>query len=144
MQENFETKTIETENLVLRKGTKEEYKKIYGEALNGWWDGDDQNFYSSNEEVCSYDWLIFDKENNLLGNILTQEDNKNHFDHSILYRLTQDFDEDVRDNNANSRDYLNEALDSVMNYLFERGAVVIRYKNSSGELEEKKFQGIAR
>ncbi len=132
--ENYETIEIETNRLILKKGTIEDYISVYeydmrkvrdinGEfefkkqdpkEIRAWFsDGMDKHYEQCVSEKKSFDWIIYLKTNMApIGNITSDREREDIKAIELAYNLHPDYW---------GQGYMPEAISAVLNHLFSIG-----------------------
>ncbi|MEG0826660.1 MAG: GNAT family N-acetyltransferase [Bacilli bacterium] len=145
---NYETIELKTKRLVLKKGTINDFIKVYEydyksligsnapvkqesvEIMKCFSSGID-SYYNKCKKLHMYDWIIYFK-NLPIGNILTNNEDKKNNSIEIIYKIHPDYW-----NNG----YISELLPVVINYLFKSGYDNIVCTYSDGNNKVKRICG---
>lgn len=151
---SYETKWLETDRLILAKGTMEDYLLVYeydfrklrnidGEfvlkkqdlnEIRNWFPKGMEEKYKENEEYHCFDWIIYLKETKKpIGNITADREEESINSVELAFNLHPDHW---------GKGYMPEAVSKVMDYLFEIGYdnVICGYSdgnNNSKRVSEK-------
>ena len=148
--ENYQTKSIQSERLILKKGTVDDYLAVYEydftklrdicgefeyvkqdlEQFKKIFEPDIEQFHNNNESEHIFAWIIYLKENMLpIGEILADRENLENKEIEIAFNLHP---------NYWGREYMPEAIKSVLYYLFELGYENIKSGYSDGNVKSKR------
>lgn len=146
---NYETVTLETNNLVIKKGTSKDCIKIYeydmvkcrgiaGEDILVKSDrevdfigGNVKNYYNSLKEEKIYDWYVYLKPNlDPIANIIADRQVDEIKAIELAYNMHPDYWR---------KGYMTEALKAVMNHLFSIGYENIIMGYDEGNIKSKNF-----
>ena len=139
----YKTPTLETERLILKRGSQQDYEKVYEYDLTKLRDIDGEfEFVKQNLEKIKgfesyadetenvFDWIIYLKENGEpIGNILADKANKQNNSIEISYNLHP---------NYWGNGYMPEATIEVMKYLFSTVFDNVICGYSEGNIKSKK------
>lgn len=127
---NYDTVTLTTERLILKKGTSKDCIKVYeydllrcrgiaGEEILvkseipiDFIGDDDKEYYNTCIKNKVYDWYIYLKDGTPIGNITADRQIEEIKGVELAYNLHPDYWR---------KGYMTEALNAVINYLFEIG-----------------------
>lgn len=145
---NYETVILKTNRLIMQKGTKEDYLRVYeydfnklknvdGECklekqdlskINSWFNGGMKKYYSKLKKAHMFDWIIY-YNNDAIGNVLTLEEDLFSKTIEISYNLHPSYW---------GNGFMPEALESAMSYLFSIGYDNIICTYSDGNIKSKR------
>ena len=133
MIKHYQTNLIQSERLILKKGTIDDYVTVYeydftklrdidgefeyvkqeAEQVKKWFEPDIEQVYVNNESEHIFDWIIYLREAVIpIGNILADRENIENKEIEIAFNLHP---------NYWGKGYMPEAIQAVLNYLFELG-----------------------
>ncbi len=145
---NYETVILKTNRLIMQKGTKDDYLRVYeydfnklknvdGECklekqdlskINSWFNGGMKKYYSKLKKAHMFDWIIY-YNNDAIGNVLTLEEDLFSKTIEISYNLHPSYW---------GNGFMPEALESAMSYLFSIGYDNIICTYSDGNIKSKR------
>ena len=145
---NYETVILKTNRLIMQKGTKEDYLRVYeydfnklknvdGECklekqdlskINSLFNGGMKKYYSKLKKAHMFDWIIY-YNNDAIGNVLTLEEDLFSKTIEISYNLHPSYW---------GNGFMPEALESAMSYLFSIGYDNIICTYSDGNIKSKR------
>lgn len=145
---NYETVILKTNRLIMQKGTKEDYLRVYeydfnklknvdGECklekqdlskINSWFNSGMKKYYSKLKKAHMFDWIIY-YNNDAIGNVLTLEEDLFSKTIEISYNLHPSYW---------GNGFMPEALESAMSYLFSIGYDNIICTYSDGNIKSKR------
>lgn len=145
---NYETVLLKTNRLIMQKGTKEDYLRVYeydfnklknvdGECklekqdlskIDAWFNGGMKKYYSKLKKAHMFDWIIY-YNNDAIGNILTLEEDLFNKTIEISYNLHPSYW---------GNGFMPEALESVIDYLFSIGYNNVICTYSDGNIKSKR------
>lgn len=147
---SYETKWLETDRLILSKGTVEDYLQVYeydfrklrnidGEfvlekqdlnEIRNWFPKTMEEKYKENEESHCFDWIIYLKETKKpIGNITADREEESINSIELAFNLHPDHW---------GKGYMPEAVSKVMDYLFEIGYDNVILGYSEGNINSKR------
>lgn len=150
MSIDYKTKSIESDRLILSKGTLNDYLSVYeydfgklrdidGEfeycknnlaEIEKWFKPTTEEFYLKCEKNHVFDWVIYLKDSiQPIGNIVADRENMETNGIEISFNLHP---------NYWGTGYMPETIIVVMNYLFELGFENIIYGYDDGNIKSKK------
>lgn len=145
---NYETVILKTNRLIMQKGTKEDYLRVYEydfnklknvdgkcklekqdlSKINSWFNGGMKKYYSKLKKAHMFDWIIY-YNNDAIGNVLTLEEDLFSKTIEISYNLHPSYW---------GNGFMPEALESAMSYLFSIGYDNIICTYSDGNIKSKR------
>ena len=145
---NYETVILKTNRLIMQKGTKEDYLRVYEydfnklknvdgkcklekqdlSKINSWFNGGMKKYYSKFKKAHMFDWIIY-YNNDAIGNVLTLEEDLFSKTIEISYNLHPSYW---------GNGFMPEALESAMSYLFSIGYDNIICTYSDGNIKSKR------
>lgn len=145
---NYEIKELKTNRLIMKRGLEEDYLKVYEydfsklknidgiyrlekqdlSKIKAWFKGGIKKYYNKLKKAHMFDWIIY-IGNVPIGNILTTEENIDNKEIEISCNLHPSFW---------GNGYMNEAMISVMEYLFSIGYDKIISGFSDGNVKGKR------
>ena len=150
MIKHYQTNLIQSERLILQKGTVDDYLSVYEydftklrdidgefeyakqnvEEIKKWFEPDIEQFHKNNEAEHFFDWIIYLKESMTpIGNILADRENIENKEIEIAFNLHPSYW---------GNGYMPEAIKSVLEYLFELGYENIKSGYSDGNVKSKR------
>ncbi len=140
----YKTPMLETERLLLKRGQKQDYQKVYEYDFTKLRDianefeyvktdlKDIEGFETAADEIDEfYDWIIYLKENNEpIGNITGDREIKELKSTELAFNLHPYYW---------GKDYMKEAIICIMQYLFENGYDNIMCGYSEGNTKSKRL-----
>ena len=150
MVKHYQTNLINSERLILKKGTLNDYLAVYEydftklrdiggefeyqkqdlEEFKKIFEPDIEQFHKNNESEHTFDWIIYLKENMLpIGNILADREDIENKEIEIAFNLHP---------NYWGKEYMPEAIKAVLNYLFELGYENVKSGYSDGNVKSKR------
>lgn len=140
---NYETKEIKTKNLIMKRGTKEDYMKVYEydysklkgidgiikfvkqdlKKIENLFKKGVKKYFSNIKEAHMFDWIIY-FDGKPIGNILTIEENINRKEIEVSFNVHP---------NYWGKGYMPEALQGVMEFLYESGydSIICTYQDDN-------------
>ncbi len=130
---SYETKELETERLILKKGTIEDYVKVYeydltklrdiaGEfvyeklddnIIRDWFDDDIEAYHKKHEKNHTFDWIMYEKETNKpIGNIMADREKEELNSIELAFNIHPHYW---------GKGYIVETLHKVLNHLYQIG-----------------------
>ena len=145
---NYETIELRTKRLIIKKGTKEDFLKVYeydfkklknidGECvllkqdlnkIESLFVGGMKKYYSKIKKAHMFDWIIY-LENEPIGNVLTTDEDVDNKIIEIEFNLHPSYW---------GNGYMKEAVSLVMDYLFKIGYDNIICTFSDGNIKAKR------
>ena len=145
---NYEIKELKSKNLIMKRGTKEDYLKVYEYEFNklknidgiyllekqdhskieNLFKGGEKRYFSKLKKAHMFDWIIY-KDNNPIGNILTTDESILDKKIEVKVNIHPDYW---------GKNYAKEALDAIMDYLFSLGYDNILCEYEDGNLRAKR------
>ena len=127
---NYETIELKTKRLVIKKGEKEDFLKVYEydfsslqnvddvfklekqdrNKIESWFKGGIKKYYSKIKKAHMFDWIIY-IDGKAIGNVLT-EDEENKKSINLSFNIHP---------NYWGKGYMPEALEMIINYLYSLG-----------------------
>ena len=150
MIKHYKTNLIQSERLILKKGTVNDYLAVFEydftklrdidgefeyvkqdlEQFKKLFEPDIEQFHEKNEAEHTFCWIIYLKEDMFpVGEILADRENLENKEIEIAFNLHP---------NYWGRGYMPEAIKSVLNYLFELGYENIKSGYSDGNIKSKR------
>jgi len=150
MIKHYQTNLIQSERLILKKGTVNDYLAVYEydftklrdidgefeyvkqdlEQIKKMFEPNIEQVQINNEAEHIFDWIIYLKENmSPIGDMLADRENIENKEIEIAFNLHP---------NYWGSGYMPEAIKSVLNYLFELGYENIRSGYSDGNIKSKR------
>lgn len=150
MIKEYKTKKIETNRLILDKGTLDDYLKVYEydfgklrdindvfeyekydeNEVKSWFSCGMEEFYNKAEKKHNFYWIIFLKSNNTpIGDLDACQENLEDNEIEISFNIHP---------NYWGNGYMPEAIESIINYLFELGYSSIICTYSEGNKKSKR------
>jgi len=145
MIKHYQTQLIQTERLILKKGTVDDYIAVYEYDFTKLRDIDGEFEYQKNdpEEIKNwfppdidneaahiFDWVIYLKESMTpIGDVLADRENIENSEIEIAFNLHP---------NYWGNGYMPEAIEAVVNYLFALGYENIMSGYSEGNIKSKR------
>lgn len=145
---NYETVELKTKRLIIKKGQKEDFLRVYEYDFNklknvdgecklvkndpnkilSLFNGGIKKYYSKLKKAHMFDWIVY-LDNEPIGNILTTDEDPKNMMIEIIYNLHPSYW---------GNGYMPEAVVSVIDYLFKLGyeSVVCGYLD--GNLKAKR------
>lgn len=142
---NYETKNLKTKRLVIKKGTIEDFLKVYEYDFKKLTDVDGifklekqdltkiskifgkdiDKYYKKAEKAHVFDWIIY-LDNNAIGNIVTENEDIKRKTIELIFNIHPVFW---------GKGYIVEALEEVMSYLYSIGyeSIVCKYKEGNNK-----------
>lgn len=145
---NYETIEIKTNRLIIKKGTKEDFLKVYEYDFNklknvdgicklvkkdlskieAWFKFGFKKYYNKIKKAHMFDWIIYNK-NVPVGNILTDGEDIKSKTISVSFNIHPSFW---------GQNYMPEALTCVMEYLYSIGYDNITCTYQDGNMKAKR------
>ena len=145
---NYETVELKSKRLIMKKGCKEDFLKVYEydfsklknidgicelvkqdlSKIESWFKGGIKRYYSKIKKAHMFDWIIY-YENDPVGNILTTDEDKENNTISLNFNIHPSYW---------GKNFIEEALTSVMDYLYSIGYDNIVCKFCDGNLKAKR------
>ena len=146
----YQTLLIQSERLILKKGTVDDYLAVYEydftklrdidgefeyvkqdvEQFKKIFEPDIEQYYIKYESEHMFDWIIYLKENMIpIGNILADRENIENKEIEIAFNLHPTYW---------GNGYMPEAINSVLDYLFNLGYENIKSGYSEGNIKSKR------
>ncbi len=146
---NYETIEIKTDRLILKRGSFEDYLKVYEYDFNklsgvnqvvsferqnirkikSWFKGGMKNYYKKLVKAHMFDWIIYDNQEPV-GNVLTGDEDLENNSIELMVNVHPSFW---------GRSYAKEALSVTLDYLFKIGYEGVTCKYLDGNLKAKKL-----
>lgn len=128
---NYETVELKSRRLIMKKGCKEDFLKVYEydfsklkniggicklvkqdlSKIESWFKGGIKKYYSRIKKAHMFDWIIYYKEEPI-GNVLSTDEVKEDKTISLNFNIHPKFW---------GKNFIEEALTSVMDYLYSLG-----------------------
>lgn len=145
---NYETIELNTKRLIMKKGTKEDFLRVYEydfkklmnvdgkcvlhkqdpKKLESLFTGGIKKYYSKIKKAHMFDWIIY-LNDNPIGNVLTTDEDLNHKTIEVAYNLHPSYW---------GNGYAPEAVSTVMDYLFKVGYDNVICTFSDGNIKAKR------
>ena len=150
MIKHYKTEQIQSERLILKKGTIADYLTVYEydftklrdidgefeyvkqdlEKFKKSFEPNIEQFHINNEAEHSFDWIIYLKENMMpIGDMLADRENIENNEIEIAFNLHP---------NYWGKGYMPEAINAVLDYLFNLGYENIMSDYSDGNVKSKR------
>ena len=150
MIKHYKTEQIQSERLILKKGSLDDYITVYEydftklrdidgefeyqkqdlEKFKKIFEPNIEQFHINNETEHTFDWIIYLKENMIpIGNILADRENIENKEIEIAFNLHP---------NYWGREYMPESIKAVLSYLFKLGYENIKSGYSDGNVKSKR------
>lgn len=144
---NYEIKELKSKHLIMKRGIKEDYLKVYEYDFNklksiddiyllekqdhskieNLFKGGEKRYFSKLKKAHMFDWIIY-KDNNPIGNLLTTDESLNK---NIEVKINIHPDHW-------GKGYAKESLETIMDYLFSLGYDNIICEYEDGNLRAKR------
>ena len=144
---NYEIKELKSKHLIMKRGIKEDYLKVYEYDFNklksiddiyllekqdhskieNLFKGGEKRYFSKLKKAHMFDWIIY-KDNNPIGNVLTTDESSNK---NIEVKINIHPDHW-------GKGYAKESLETIMDYLFSLGYDNIICEYEDGNLRAKR------
>lgn len=145
---NYETVELKSKRLIMKKGCKEDFLKVYEydfsklknidgicklvkqdlSKIESWFKGGIKRYYSKIKKAHMFDWIIY-YENDPVGNILTTDEDKENNTISLNFNIHPSYW---------GNNFIEEALTCVIEYLFGIGYDNIACTYCDGNLKAKR------
>lgn len=145
---NYETVELCTKRLIIKKGSKEDFLRVYEydfrklknvdgqcalvkqdqDKIESWFIGGMKKYYSKIKKAHMFDWIVY-LNNEPIGNILTNDEDETNKIIEISYNLHPSYW---------GNGYMPEAISCVMDYLFKIGYDMITCTFSDGNIKAKR------
>lgn len=145
---NYETVELKTKRLIMRRGEKEDFLKVYeydfsklknvdgvcklvkqdAKKIEDLFKGGMKRYYSKIKKVHMFDWIVY-LDNMAIGNVLTEEENYDERKIELSYNLHPSYW---------GNGYMPEAISCVIEYLFSLGYDNIICTYSDGNIKAKR------
>ena len=150
MIKHYQTNLIQTERLILKKGTVNDYLTVYEydftklrdidgefeyqkqdlEQIKKMFEPDIEQVQMNNESAHIFDWIIYLKESIIpIGDMLADRENIENKEIELAFNLHPDYW---------GRGYMPEAIKAVLAYLFDLGYENIKAGYSDGNIKSKR------
>ena len=150
MIKSYKVEKIETERLIIDKGSIDDYLKVYEfdlgklrdiagvfkyekqdpNEVREWFKGDMSKFYRKKEREHIFNWIIYLKEGNIpIGEIMADREDLENKEIEIAYNLHPTYW---------GNGYMVESMTDVINFLFELGYENIICTYSEGNKKSKR------
>jgi len=150
MIQHYQANLIESERLIIKKGTVDDYLTVYEydftklrdidgefeyvkqdlEKIKKSFGPDIEQYHTNNETEHIFDWIIYLKETMMpIGDMLADRENIENKEIEIAFNLHPDYW---------GSGYMPEAIHAVLGYLFELGFENIRSGYSDGNKKSKR------
>ena len=150
MIKHYQTNPIQTQRLILKKGTVDDYFAVYEydftklrnicgefeyqkqdlEEIRGMFKQGIEKFHSNNETQHVFDWIIYKTDCLMpIGNILADRENIENNEIEIAFNLHP---------NHWGNGYMPEAICAVINYLFDIRYQAVKSGYSEGNVKSKR------
>lgn len=147
---NYETIELKTKRLVIKKGEKEDFLKVYEydfsalqnvddvfklekqdkNKIESWFKGGIKKYYSKIKKAHMFDWIIY-IDGKAIGNVLT-EDEEDKKSINLSFNIHP---------NYWGKGYMPEALEMIINYLYSLGYDNIICSYLDGNVKAKRTLG---
>ena len=144
---NYETIELRTKRLVMKRGEKEDYFKVYEydfsklqnvdeifklekqdrKKIENWFKGGIKRYYSKIKKAHMFDWLVY-LNDKAIGNVLTEDENGGKIV-NLSFNVHP---------NYWGKGYMPEALEMIINYLFSLGYDYIVCSYLDGNIKAKR------
>lgn len=145
---NYETVELKTKRLIMRRGEKEDFLKVYeydfsklknvdgvcklvkqdAKKIEDLFKGGMKRYYSKIKKAHMFDWIVY-LDNMAIGNVLTEEENYDERKIELSYNLHPSYW---------GNGYMPEAISCVIEYLFSLGYDNIICTYSDGNIKAKR------
>lgn len=145
---NYETVELKSKRLIMKKGCKEDFLKVYEydfsklknidgicklvkqdlSKIESWFKGGIKRYYSKIKKAHMFDWIIY-YEKEPIGNVLSTDEDEENKTISLSFNVHPKFW---------GKNFIEEALTSVMDYLYSIGYDNIVCKFCDGNLKAKR------
>lgn len=145
---NYETALLKTKRLIMRRGEKEDFLKVYeydfsklknvdgvcklvkqdAKKIEDLFKGGMKRYYSKIKKAHMFDWIVY-LDNMAIGNVLTEEENYDERKIELSYNLHPSYW---------GNGYMPEAITCVIEYLFSLGYDNIICTYSDGNIKAKR------
>ncbi len=145
---NYETVLLKTKRLIMKRGEKEDFLKVYeydfsklknidgvcklvkqdSSKIESWFKGGIKKYYAKIKKAHMFDWIIYYLEKPI-GNILTEDETKEDNSIEVSFNMHP---------NYWGNGYMTEALACVIEYLFSLGYDSITCTYQDGNLKAKR------
>lgn len=145
---NYETALLKTKRLIMRRGEKEDFLKVYeydfsklknvdgvcklvkqdAKKIEDLFKGGMKRYYSKIKKAHMFDWIVY-LDNMAIGNVLTEEENYDERKIELSYNLHPSYW---------GNGYMPEAISCVIEYLFSLGYDNIICTYSDGNIKAKR------